>query len=44
LQLVEPPLLRAALEKHQGNCAAAARDLGLHRITLSKKLDQYGLK
>ncbi len=43
LRVVEPPLLKAALEKHGGNCAAAARELGLHRITLRKKLDQYGL-
>lgn len=43
LQIVEPPLLKAAMEKHGGNCAAAARELGLHRVTLRKKLDQYGL-
>jgi len=41
LQLVEPPLLQAAMERH-GQCVAAARDLGLHRTTLRKKLDQYG--
>ncbi len=44
LRIVERPLLKAAMEKHGGNCAAAARELGLHRITLRKKLDQYGLK
>jgi len=44
LRIVEPPLLKAGLEKHGGNCAAAARELGMHRITLRKKLDQYGLK
>ncbi|MCO6455674.1 MAG: sigma-54-dependent Fis family transcriptional regulator [Pirellulaceae bacterium] len=44
LQLVEPPLLKAAMERCGGNCAAAARELGMHRITLSKKLDQYGLR
>lgn len=43
MRAIEPPLLRAALEKHGGNCAAAARDLNLHRVTLRKKLDQYGL-
>jgi two-component system nitrogen regulation response regulator GlnG len=43
LRIVEPPLLKAALEKHGGNCAAAARELGIHRVTLRKKLDQYGL-
>jgi DNA-binding protein Fis len=43
LALVEPALLKAAMEKHAGNCAAAARELGLHRVTLRRKLDQYGL-
>ena len=43
LEVVEPPLFRAVLEKHRGQCAAAARQLGLHRTTLRKKLDQYGI-
>lgn len=43
LRVVEPPLLEAALEKHRGQCAGAARLLGLHRTTLKKKLDQYGV-
>jgi len=43
LHIVEPPLLRAAMEKHDSNCAAAARELGMHRVTLRKKLDQYGI-
>jgi two-component system nitrogen regulation response regulator GlnG len=43
LELIEPPVLGVALEEHQGQCAAAARSLGLHRITLRKKLQQYGL-
>jgi two-component system nitrogen regulation response regulator GlnG len=43
LRLVEPPLLTAAMSQHQGQCAAAARQLGLHRTTLRKKLDQYDL-
>ncbi len=41
--LVEPPVLQVALEKSRGQCAAAARRLGLHRTTLRKKLDQYGI-
>jgi two-component system nitrogen regulation response regulator GlnG len=44
LRLVEPPLLQAAIEKHHGQCAAAARRLGMHRTTLRKKLDQYGIE
>ncbi len=43
LRLVEPPLLEAALRRHRGQCAGAARTLGLHRTTLKKKLDQYGV-
>jgi len=43
LRLVEPPLLEVTLEKHENQCLAAARVLGLHRTTLRKKLRQYGL-
>jgi two-component system nitrogen regulation response regulator GlnG len=41
LAIVEPPLLEAVLRHCRGQCAAAARLLGLHRTTLRKKLDQY---
>jgi len=41
LRIVEPPLLRVAMEKNRNQCAAAARSLGMHRTTLRKKLDQY---
>lgn len=44
LGLVEPPVLAAALEAHRGQCASAARVLGIHRTTLKKKLDQYGIE
>jgi two-component system nitrogen regulation response regulator GlnG len=43
LSLVEPPLVKAALDKHHGQCANAARRLGMHRVTLRKKLDELGL-
>jgi two-component system nitrogen regulation response regulator GlnG len=43
LALVESPLLQAALDKHHGQCTNAARRLGLHRVTLRKKLDELGL-
>ncbi len=43
LRLVEPALFKAALQKHHGQCATAARRLGLHRTTLKKKLDEYGI-
>ena len=35
----EPPLLGAVLERHRGQFASAARQLGLHRVTLKKKAD-----
>jgi len=43
LDLIEPPLLEAVLAQHHGQRAAAARTLGLHRMTLRKKLTQFGL-
>ncbi len=43
LALVEPPLLAAVLEKHHGHRAATARTLGVHRMTLRKKLAELGL-
>ncbi len=44
LRVVEPPLLAAVLERHHGQFAGAARMLGLHRTTLKKKLEQYGVE
>jgi two-component system nitrogen regulation response regulator GlnG len=43
LQLVEPPLLATVLEHCQGNRAAAAQLLGLHRATLRQKLRRHGI-
>ena len=43
LELVEPPLLRATLDRCRGNRAAAAHALGIHRATLRQKLKKYGL-
>jgi DNA-binding NtrC family response regulator len=43
LRLVEPPLLRAVIERCQGNRAAAAQVLGIHRATLRQKLRRYGI-
>ncbi|MCR4413580.1 MAG: sigma-54 dependent transcriptional regulator [Thermoguttaceae bacterium] len=40
LQIVEPPLFEAVLERHHGQYLAAARQLGLHRVTLKKKMDE----
>jgi two-component system nitrogen regulation response regulator GlnG len=43
LEVIEPPLLEAALERHRGQCASAARKLGIHRTTLRKKMLQHGV-
>lgn len=40
LELVEPPVFNVALQEHHGQLAPAARSLGIHRITLRKKLGQ----
>jgi DNA-binding NtrC family response regulator len=44
LQLAEPPILRALLEKCGRNRAAAAQILGIHRATLRQKLRRYGIE
>ncbi|MEX2170483.1 MAG: sigma-54 dependent transcriptional regulator [Pirellulales bacterium] len=43
LDVIEPPLLEAALDRHHGQCATAARQLGIHRTTLRKLLSEHGL-
>ncbi|MGO9920213.1 MAG: helix-turn-helix domain-containing protein [Isosphaeraceae bacterium] len=43
LELVEPPLLRTVLDHCDGNRAAAALMLGIHRATLRQKLRKYGV-
>jgi DNA-binding protein Fis len=42
VEIIEPPLLEIALQKHKGQVATAARALGLHRTTLRKKLEEHG--
>ncbi len=44
LELGEPPVLRAALSQCQGNRAAAAQMLGMHRATLRQKLRKYQIE
>lgn len=41
LSLVEPALIRAALEQCDGNRAKVAEQLGLHRSTLRQKMRRY---
>jgi two-component system nitrogen regulation response regulator GlnG len=43
LGVVEPALLKTVLDQLQGNRAAAASMLGLHRSTLRQKMRRYGL-
>ena len=43
LDAIEPALFNAVLEHCRGQCAAAARVLGLHRTTLRKRLDELGI-
>lgn len=44
LSAVEPGLLKAVLDHHAGNRAAAANTLGLHRSTLRQKTRKYQLE
>jgi two-component system nitrogen regulation response regulator GlnG len=43
LSEAERPLLAGAMKRFENECAPAARVLGIHRTTLKKKLDQYGI-
>jgi two-component system, NtrC family, nitrogen regulation response regulator GlnG len=43
LRMVEPPLLKTAMQNAGGQCLSASRRLGLHRTTLRKKLDELGI-
>lgn len=40
LDIVEPPLLETVLERHRGQFLSASRQLGLHRVTLKRKMDR----
>ncbi len=42
--LVEAQAIRAALERHGGNRTAAARELGIHRSSLFRKMRHLGLE
>jgi DNA-binding NtrC family response regulator len=42
LKIVEPPLLQTVLQRNHGQFLAAAKELGLHRVTLKRKVSQYG--
>jgi len=40
---IDAQAIRAALERHGGNRAAAARELGVHKTTLFRKINALGL-
>ena len=39
----EKRFIARMLQRHRGNLSKAARDLGIHRNTLGKKIEEYGL-
>ncbi|MGB3546882.1 MAG: helix-turn-helix domain-containing protein [Saprospiraceae bacterium] len=43
LQELEETAVRHALDRNRGNLAAAARDLGITRSALYRRLDKYGI-
>jgi len=43
LEDVEKTVIRKALKKHEGNVSHAARDLGLTRTSLYRRMEKYGL-
>jgi transcriptional regulator with PAS, ATPase and Fis domain len=43
LEDVEKTVIRKALKKHAGNISHAAKDLGLTRTSLYRRMEKYGL-
>ena len=41
LKIIEPPLLQTVLQRNHNQFLAAAKELGLHRVTLKRKVSQY---
>jgi len=44
LQATEIQLIRETLERVKGNRIQAARELGLHKTTLWRKMKRYGIE
>lgn len=44
MEELEKSTISEAIDKHDGNLSEAARELGMGRTTLYRKLDKYGLK
>jgi DNA-binding NtrC family response regulator len=43
LETVEQKVIQAALEKHRGNVSRAARELGITRASLYRRMEKHGL-
>ncbi len=41
--ILDAQVIQAALERHRGNRAAAARELGIHKTTLFRRIRKMGL-
>lgn len=41
---LEQDIILSAIQRNKGNLQKTAQELGIHRVTLYKKLDKYGLK
>lgn len=44
LNQTEKELIEKAIKKHQGNISKAAKELGLGRTTIYRKMDKYGIQ
>ena len=43
-EILERGMIAGALTRHRGNQSAASKQLGMHRNTLQRKLQEYELK
>jgi DNA-binding NtrC family response regulator len=43
IEILEKSMIAGALERKEGNQSAAAKQLGIHRNTLQRKMVDYGL-
>jgi DNA-binding NtrC family response regulator len=43
VEILEKGMIEAVLTRHNNNQSLAAKDLGIHRNTLQRKMDLYGI-
>ena len=43
IEILERSMIHRALDRHSGNQCAAAKQLGIHRNTLQRKMAEYGI-